>query len=55
VTKAYVSETQVERGISKSKALFCLLVVKSNICEEVKPMHTNDLAPGLRPLRGIEH
>jgi len=65
----YMSETQVERAISKSKPLFALLMVESNTCEEVKPLHplaqsllrefddifSNDLPPGLPPVRGIEH
>jgi len=65
----YMSETQVERAISKSKPLFALLMVESNVSEEVKPLHPlaqsllrefedvfpNDLPPGLPPIRGIEH
>ena len=35
----YMSQTQVERAISKSKPLFVLLMVESNTSEEVKPLH----------------
>jgi len=65
----FMSETRVERAISKSKPLFTLLMIESNISEGVKPMHPlgqpllkefegvlpNDLPLGLLPLRGIEH
>ena len=65
----FMSETRVKRVISKSKPLFALLMVESNTSEGLKPMHplaqsllkelehifTNDLPPGLLPLRGIEH
>jgi len=34
-----MSETWVERVISKSKPLFTLLMVKSNTSEKVKPLH----------------
>ena len=64
-----MSETPVERAISKSKPLFTLLMVESNIIKEVKPLYPcaqsllrefedifpNDLPPGLLPIRGIEH
>jgi len=60
---------RVERAISKSKPLFALLIVESNNSEEVEPLHlltqslleefedvfSNDLSPGLPPIRGIEH
>ena len=35
----YMSETQVERAISKSKPIFALLIVESNTSEVVKPLH----------------
>jgi len=64
-----MSERWVERAISKSKPLFSLLMVDSNISEEVNPLHPlaqsflrefedvipNDLPPRLAPIRGIEH
>ena len=64
-----MSETRVERAISKSKPLFVLPMVESNSSERVKPIHPlaqsplkefedvfpNDLPPGLPPLRGIKH
>jgi len=34
-----MSDTWVERAISKSKPLFALLMVESNTSEEVKPLH----------------
>ena len=65
----FMSQTRVERAISKSKPLFTLLMVESNISERVEPIHplaqsllkdfkdvfANDLPPGLPPLRGIKH
>jgi len=65
----YMSETWVERVISKSKPLFTLLMVESNTSEVVKSLHPlaqsllrefedvfpNDLPSGLPPFRGIEH
>jgi len=64
-----MSKTRVERVISKSKPLFVLLMVESNTCEGVKPIHPlaqsllrefvnvffNDLPIGLPLLRGIEY
>jgi len=64
-----MSETRVERAISKSKPLFASLMVESNTSEEVRPLHLlaqsllkefedvfhNDLPPRLPPIRGIEH
>jgi len=64
-----MSETRVERAISKSKPLFTLLMVESNTSEEVKPLYPlaqsllrefddvypNNLPLGLSPIRGIEH
>jgi len=35
----YMSETWMERAISKSKPLFSLLMVESNTSKEVKPLH----------------
>jgi len=35
----FMSETRVERAISKSKPLFALLMAESNTSERVKPMH----------------
>ena len=63
-----MSETHVERAISKSKLLFALLMVESNTSEEVKLLHplaqlllreskdvfANDLPLGLSPTRGIK-
>ena len=65
----FMSETRVERAISKSKPLFTLIMAESNKSEGVKPMHSlaqsllrefvdvfpNDLPPRLPPLRRIEH
>jgi len=65
----FTSKTQAERAINKIKPLFALLMVESNTCGEMKPMHPldqlllrefvdaflNDLPPVLSPLRGIEH
>jgi len=59
----------VERAISKSKPLFTLLMVESNISEEVKLLHPlaqsllrefedvfpDDLPLGLPSIKGIEH
>ena len=64
-----MSETRVERAISKSKPLFVLPMVESNSSERVKPIHPlaqsplkefddvlpNDLPPWFPSLRGIEH
>ena len=64
-----MSETRVERAISKSKPLFALFMTKSNTGEKVKPLHPLsqsllkefddvfpcDLPLGLHPIRGIEH
>ena len=64
-----MSETRVERAISKSKPLFALLMVDSNTREEVKSLHPltqlllrefdnvfpNDIPLGLPHLREIKH
>jgi len=64
-----MSDTWVQRAISKGKPLFALLIVELNTIEEVKPLHPlaqsilkefedvfpHDLPPGLPPVRGIEH
>jgi len=65
----YISETRVERAISKSKSLFALLIVESNITEVVKPLYphtqlllrefedvfSNDLPLRTPLFRGIKH
>ena len=64
----FMSETRMERAISKSKPLFALLMIESNTSKGVKPMHalaqsllkefedvfSNDLPSGLPTLRGIK-
>jgi len=35
----FLSETRVERAISRSKLLFAVFMIESNISEGVKPMH----------------
>ena len=64
-----MSETWVERTISKNKPLFALLMVESNTSKEVKPLHPlaqsllrefedvflNDLPLGLPPIKGLKH
>jgi len=47
----FMRETQVEKTISKSSRLFALLMVESNTCEGVKPMHP--LTQSL--FRGFKH
>ena len=37
--RLFMTEIQVEKAISKSKALFVLLMVESNTTEVVKPIH----------------
>jgi len=65
----FMSETQEETVISKSKPLFALFTVEEKTCEGVKPMHPlaqsvlrefvdafpNKLISGLPTLREIEH
>jgi len=65
----FMSQTRVERAISKSKPLFTLLMVESNASKGEKTMHhftqsllkefedvfPNNLPPGLPPLRGITY
>ena len=65
----FMNETRVERAISKSIPLFALLIVESNTCKGVKPMHPlaqsllrefgdiypNNLPSELPHLRGIKH
>jgi len=64
-----MSKTRVKRAISKSKPLFVLLMVESNICEVVKPLHplaqsllkefedifSNDQPLGPPPFIGIKY
>jgi len=65
----YMSETHVERAISKSKLLCALLMVKSNTSDKVKLLHPlaqsllrefDDVVPNVLPLvlpslRGVKH
>ena len=64
-----MSETRVEKPISKSKPLVASLMVESNTFEDIKSMHPlaqsllrefvdvflNDLPPRLPPLSGIKY
>ena len=64
-----LSETRVERALSKGKQVLASLTLESNKSEEVTPLHPKiiplisqskdvfpqDLRPGLPPIRGIEH
>ena len=65
----YMSETRVEKAISKSKLLFTLFLVKANTSEQVRPLHPlaqslpiefgdvfpNDVPLRVPPLSEIEH